>query len=618
MTKPANPGGNVRQLKLGPQSRAFEFVRDALDTESRTLDISFSSEEPVQRWYGMEILGHEPGECDLSLLSDGAPFLMNHDIWDQRGVIESSSLQDGRGVATVRLSRNPKGEELLTDMQDGIRTKVSVGYRVLEMIHVKRDASGTDWFRATKWQPYEISSVSVPADKTVGVGRADDTEQQTTITIQLREGNMDEENDVTLDPQQQQRSAVVIPPTNQPTGQPDLVTAERTRAHEITEMGRQFGMGEQAAAAVRDGISVAQFQGDVLKAVREKRVKPAGTDMNLDLTAGEVRRYSLTNAIRAQITGDWKKAGFEREISVALAQQSGKDVRGFLVNYQVLAGLGQRAANQSVGVAGQGGALVATELWSQEFIELLRPNAVAADLGVRFATGLVGNVDIPKQLSGTSFYWIDEDGAPGQSGATFGVVKMSPKTIAGATQITRRLMMQSTPDIDLLIRDDMLKGLGLGMDKAIYLGTGTGAEPLGIVNQSGVQAVPVTAWDWATIVAFETLVSEANASGNSMAYLSRPSLRGTLKTTPKVAGQAVFLHEGGEVNGYRHETTTQMPTNAMLFGDHSQALVGLWGALDLVVDKSTKADTGGTVLRVFQDADVAVRQPKAFAYGVKA
>lgn len=617
MTKPANPGGNVRQLTLGPQSRAFEFVRESLDTETRTLDISFSSEAPVERWYGMEILGHAPGECDLSLLNDGHPFLMDHDRGDQRGVIESATIENGHGRASVRLSRNPKGEELLTDMQDGIRTKVSVGYRVIEMIHVKRDANGLDWFRATKWQPYEISSVSVPADNTVGVGRADDTEQQTTLTIQLREDTMDEETEVTLDQQQQQRSTTVTQ-TTPPAGQPDLVTAERTRAHEITEMGRQFGMTEQAAAAVRDGVSVTQFTGDVLKAVREKRVKPAGTDLTLDLTAGEVRRYSLTNAIRAQITGDWKKAGFEREISVALAQKSGKDVRGFLVNYQVLAGLGKRAANQSVAGTGLGGELVATELWSQEFIELLRPNAVAASLGVRFATGLVGNVDIPKQLTGSSFYWIDEDGAPGQSGATFGVVKMSPKTIAGATQITRKLMTQSSPDIDMLIRDDLLKGLGLAMDKAIYLGSGTGAEPKGIVNQTGVQAVPVTAWDWATIVAFETLVAEANASGNAMAYLSRPSLRGAFKTTPKVAGQAVFLHEGGEVNGYRHEVTTQMPTNAMLFGDHSQALVGLWGALDLVVDKSTKADTGGTVLRVFQDADVAVRQPKAFAYGVKA
>lgn len=614
--KKIKPGENLRQLKLGPQSRAFDFAREALDTESRTLDISFSSEQPVQRWYGMEILGHEPGECDLSLLSDGAPFLMNHDTLDQRGVIESSSLQDGRGVATVRLSRNPKGEELLTDMQDGIRTKVSVGYRVLEMIHVKRDASGMDWFRATKWQPYEISSVSVPADKTVGVGRADDTEQQTTITIQLREGTMEDENEVTLD--QQHRSTAGTQTTTQSTAQPDPVASERTRAHEITEMGRQFGMSDEAAAAVRDGVSVAQFQGAVLKAVHEKRVKPVSTNMNLDLSESEVRRYSLTNAIRAQITGDWKKAGFEREVSIALAQQSGKDVRGFMVNYQVLAGLGKRAANQSVGVAGQGGELVATELWSQEFIELLRPNAVAASLGVRFATGLVGNVDIPKQLTGGSFYWVDEDAAPGQSGATFGVVKMSPKTIAGATQITRRLMTQSSPDIDMLIRDDLLKGLGLAMDKAIYLGSGSGAEPLGIVNQTGVQAVPVTAWDWATIVAFETLVAEANGSGNSMAYLSRPSLRGTLKTTPKVAGQAVFLHEGGEVNGYRHETTTQMLANAMLFGDHSQAMVGLWGALDLVVDKAAKADSGGTVLRVFQDADVAVRQPKAFAYGIKA
>lgn len=610
----------VKQLTIGPQQRYLHLTRESINEEERTVELSFSSEQPVERWFGMEILGHNPDEVDLSLLNDGAPFLMDHSSRDQRGVIESVTIDQKRGRAVIRLSRSDRGEELLQDMKDEIRKKISVGYSVLEIVHIKRDETGLDWYRATKWQPYEISSVALPADDSVGVGRAAEKIEPKTLNVQLREGTMPKQTDnpETHQPEQRAQLPVQQPSPTQPAPAIDPVEAERTRAAEITSMGQQFGMMDQAMDAIRNDVSVQQFQGDILKAVREKRVKPAGTDMTLDLNSKELRRYSLVNAVRASITQNWKNAGFEREVSVALADKMGKDARGFYVNYQVLAGLGQqsRAANNSTS-ASLGGELVATELWSNEFIELLRPQSVAAALGVRFATGLVGDVDIPKRLSGASFFWIDEDAEPNQSGSTFGVVKMTPKTIAGAVQITRRLMQQSTPDVDLLLRDDLLIGLGLGMDKAIYLGSGAGAEPLGVVNQTGVHAVPVSAWDWPTIVNFETLVSESNANGNAMAYLSRPSVCGTLKTTPKVAGQAIFLHEDGGVNGYPHVTTTQMPANALLFGDHSQILCGMWGALDLKVDEATKAASGGTVLRVFQDADVAVRHPQAFAYGVK-
>ena len=423
-------------------------------------------------------------------------------------------------------------------------------------------------------------------------------------------------NPNTPDTQDQTRDKLQ-PEQNNNQGGP-TADQERERVTEILVIGRQFGMEKQAEDAIKNGVSLARFKDDVLAQVREGGIKPAGTDMSLDLSDKELRRYSLVNAIRAAGSGNWKNAGLEREISVALAEKMGKDARGFYVNYQVLSGLGQRDALQSKGVAANGGNLVATELWSNEFIDLLRPASMAAALGVRFATGLVGDVDIPKMLSGSSFYWVDEDAAPGNSDGTFGIVKMSPKTIAGAVPMTRRLLQQSTPDIDLLMRNDILTGVGLALDRAIYFGTGTNNEPRGIANQTGVNAIPVTAWDWETLVEFETQVAEANASAATMAYLSRPSLRGKLKTTPVVQGQAVFLHNKGEVNDYKHLISTQAPADTMLFGDHSQALCGLWGALDLKVDTAAKAASGGVVLRVFQDADVCVRHPQAFALGKKA
>lgn len=415
-----------------------------------------------------------------------------------------------------------------------------------------------------------------------------------------------------------QQAPVTQPaPTGQQRGPVDDIALERTRCSEIQAIGAQFGLARQAGEAVANGVSLDEFRKTVLAHVRANGNKPAGTDMNLDLSAKERQQYSLLNAIRANISGNWKKAGFEREISVALAEKMGRDARGFMVNYEILGGLGSRG--QDTKTEAKGGALVANELHSDKFIELLRSNSVAAQLGVRFVTGLVGNVDIPKMLSGSSFYWIDEGEDGTESDAQFGIVQMSPKTIAGAVPITRRLMAQSTPDIDVLIRDDMLAGLGLGIDKAIFVGTGTGSEPLGIVNQTGVNAIDLNTLglSHAALVAFETAIEEADALTGQLQYLVRPSTKGTLKTTPINANSERYLWNGNELNGYAAMCAKWLLSNAILAGDFRQAMFGTWGALDLMVDKTSKAASGGTVLRVFQDGDVAVRHAKAFAYGRK-
>ncbi len=612
-----------KTLELGRQHRTITLRAENVNEDDRTIELSFSSEAAVERWWGMEILGHEADEIDLSRLNNAHPFLMDHRLSDQRGVVEKAWIDGKTGRAIVRLSKNERGTELLNDMRDGIRTLVSVGYELTEILHVKRDDNDVDWYRC-KWAPYEISSVSVPADTSVGVGRSsDDTdENKRTFTIQLRGTEVDPKD---KDKTPAEPKAPVIdnrgtsgggdkPPPKLEVG----IDAERERCREINALGRQFGLDRDADSAIQSGVQADEFRKIVLKNVRSGgQDKPAGTDIILGLSDDETKRYSLLSAVRAQISGNWKNAGFEREVSIALADKMGKDARGFFVNYEVLGKLGR--AGQAGNVSGKGAELVANELHSEQFIDLLRPKSVAAKLGVRFATGLVGNVDIPKMLSGSSFYWIDEGGDGTESDSSFGIVQMSPKTIAGAVPITRRLMMQSTPDIDLLLRDDLLKGLALAIDKAIIAGSGTGFEPKGIINQTGVNAVDLNTlgMSWPAMVEFETQIAEANADSDSIAYLARASTRGMLKTTEKSAGTAKYLWDDNEVNGYPSEISQWLAAKAILAGDFSQAMVGFWGALDLVADKSTKAASGGTVLRVFQDADVAVRNAQAFSYGVK-
>lgn len=619
------PSTPTKQLEIGNQVRTLTLKRELVDVENRTVELSFSSETAVERWWGMEILGHAPGECDLSRLSNAGAFLMDHAMNDQRGVVEKAWIDQDKGRAIIRLSNSKRGQELLEEMRDGIRPHISVGYRILEIIHTKRDENDVDWYRATKWQPYEISSVSVPADTAVGLGRQADDKPQT-FNVTLR--GIPDMGDKTQNTEQKpggtetkrqgdntdQRNA---PATTTPAVDPAKAVAnERKRCAEITAMGREFNMGRQADDAIANDISVDKFRKDVLAAVRTGQVATQSTDIQLGLTDQEKKRYSLVNAVRANISGNWKDAGFEREVSVALAEKMGKDSRGFMVNYEVMANMGRAQDTKSVAA---GGALVADEHHSEKFIELLRPRSVAAKLGVRMVTGLVGNVDIPKMLSGSSFYWIDEGADSPESEASFGIVQMSPKTITGSVPITRRLMQQSTPDIDLLIRDDLLDGLALGIDQGIFAGTGTGFQPLGIKNQSGIHAIDLNTLglSHAGLVAFETEIEEADALTGGLQYLTRPRTKGTLKTTPRNANSERYLWEDNQLNGYPAECSKWLDNDAVLAGDFSQSMFGTWGVLDLMVDKSTKAASAGTVLRVFQDGDVALRHPKAFAYGKK-
>lgn len=601
--------------------RSGDVEKDSINVEDRTVTISFSSEYPVERWDWVEVLGHGEGEVDLSRFDDSAPFLSDHNWSDQRGVIQKAWIENGRGYATVKMSRNPLGEQLFIDMQDGICRNISVGYRIVEAEMVRRENNVEHW-RITRWLPLEISNVSVPADPTIGLGRSDTGDS---LPVKIRGCQMpsEETNPETQTPAASQEraddSTPQKPHVRSTSSEPEPVN----HAQRIAEAGEQYGHVDLANEFIRNGETFERFNKALMDKLHEKRNDSASqsTAFDLDLEEKDLRRYSLIQAIRGAASGKWKKAGLERAVSDAIAQRAGKDPEGVYISYEALGyGLqrqmqGQKMQRlQSAGADGLGAELVGTELHSEMFIEVLRTKAVVGGLGARMMSGLVGELDIPKMTGTAAFYWVDEDGAPQDSDISTGIVAMRPKTIAAAVPITRRLMIQSTPDIEALVRDDILTGLGLGVDNALLAGSGIGAEPLGIRNTTGIGAVDITAGaTWAKIVELETDVAEAEASATTSAYLMRPTMRGKLKTTEKAANTAQFIWADNNVNGYKAEVTTQMQPNEILFGDFSQSMVGLWGALDIVPDRSTKAASGGLVMRLFQDADVALRHATAFS-----
>ena len=163
----------LRKIQTGKLERSFTLNRSDIDEENRTVPIAFSSEEPVERWFGNEVLSHDPSHVDLGRMNDGGALLVDHDPTDHVGTIEEAVIDtDHIGRAIVRFGRSARAQEIFNDVLDGIRKHISVGYRITEMTEDRE----TNTFTATRWTPHEVSFVSIPADASVGVMRNDSSD----------------------------------------------------------------------------------------------------------------------------------------------------------------------------------------------------------------------------------------------------------------------------------------------------------------------------------------------------------------------------------------------------------------------------------------------------------
>lgn len=599
----------------------------SVDVESRTVELAFSSEAPVERWWGVEILDHTPRSVRLDRLRRGGPLCVDHDTRDHVGVIEDVRIDADRvGRAVVRFGRGARATEILQDVADGIRRNVSVGYRIHEAV-LERQGDDGDTYRVTDWEPYEISLVAAPADIDVGVGRSQDASDGDPPPGAGREPDPPAE---TAELPAAEPAAFPSEPTRSiqamQTAQPVEQLDDTKRREAIRDIARQFahlGADQLAIDALTRGDSVEAFQRQILERAAQAPKPTADIGMSRD----DVQRFSLARAIRALANpkdlAAQNAARFEFECSQAAASKMGKHARGIIVPYDVF----KRDLN--VGTPTAGGNLVATNLLAGDFISLLRDQMVITSLGARMITGLVGNVAIPRQTGGATAYWTAESTAGTESQPAFDQVEMSPKTVTGFVDISRKLMQQSEIVIDAFVQEDLRTALALEIQRVAISGGGTN-QPTGILATSGIGdvaggtngALP----SWQNIVDLETDVSVANADVGTLAYLTNTKVRGRLKTTSKVSGQNGFVWDDGQspLNGYRCGVTNAVPSNltkgtasgicsAIIFGNFSDLIIGMWGGLDMTVDPYSLSTSGTLRVVVHQDVDVAVRHAESFS-----
>ena len=594
-----------------------------IDNEKRTVEISFSSEEPVMRWGESEILDHAPESVRLERARTNGPLLVDHDWSDQIGTIDEIRIDADRiGRAVVRFGNSARASEIFDDVVANIRKSISVGYRIYEVVK-EEDANGNVTCRVTDWEVLEVSFVSVPADIVVGVGRSDDEQENDYELITFKEvRQMPKENEAANNEGQEikapvvtdeQRKAAVVGIEN------EARKREQVRVDTIRKTaGIYKGNDDLADRAIADGTSVEDFV-DSLSDAELERAKTATPKTDLDLTADETQKFSVSRALMAVATQNWKGAEFERECSDEISARLDAEPQGVFIPHDIQ----QRNDRQRVALTTgpTGAALVGTDHLAGSFIDNLRDESLLMRLGARYLTGLRGNVDIPRKLTNAAFGWVDEDADSTLSDVTFGTLAMSPKTVTGSVAISRRSLLQHNPDIDSLILADMARGMALAVDVAGFAGASGGQNPIGILNTTGVltQAVATAGQPtWEEIVGFETAATAANALSEGSCFVTTAAVRGYLKTARKDAGSGLFLYEMGNTNGYMVDVKTDagFPANQILFGDFSQFICGMWGVLDLMPDTATKVASGGLVIRAFQDMDFAVRHPTAFVKSV--
>ncbi|WP_338847908.1 phage major capsid protein [Massilia sp. W12] len=662
--------------QLGRQTRDVSMQGAAgppqIDDQQRTLELTFSSETAVSRWYGDEILCHDAGCADLARLNDGAPLLFNHDRDCVIGVVEKAWIgEDKRGHAIVRFAKTEKANEVVGMVNDLILRNVSFAYQATDYVLETADpnrSSSDDVYTAMRWEALEISIVTIPADTSIGINRSADPSAPA-VRIQTRQPHINpapaEPTEGTPMPVQQIRVMDQHHDETRsggggsaPMNPEQIRAAERDRIASIRALGDKWKKPELAQLHIEGGSTVQEARAAFLEALEKGAQQGPVAGAKVDLSHKEQRAYSFLKGMRAVANNDFKEAGLEKEVSDDIARQLGRDPstpNGLFLSadmpfaptpehQRAVMHLDKRyrdaiqmRAPYMTNATATGGALVSTSLLAEEFIEVFRNMLVTPLLGVRTLVGLIGNVDIPRQVGASTASWVGEMSAGSESEGTFDKVQLRPKMLTAYSILSRLMMQQSTPSIEMLARIDLLMQMALALDQACISGTGSNNQPLGIVNQPGVLSViggaNGKALDFDDLIKLYTAPRIANAAIGSNAFALNSKCVGYLASLKATTGVSLWDPQGGMVagspdklKGKPYAESNQLRGNLtkgtsvgicseIVYGNWQEAMIAQWGVFELGYNPydTTLFKSGDIVVRAIQTVDFGLRHGQSFA-----
>ncbi len=599
-------GEEEERMQIEQMHRSVEIKEfDALD---RSITVIFSTEQPILRWFGYEILDHGESAVRLERLNKGGAVLLNHDIDKQIGVIETAYIKDRKGIAEIRFSRNALAEEVLQDIKDGIRRFVSVGYQINEMKLEKDEEIKT--YRVIDWEPLEISIVAVPADLGASI---------------IRDKRVN--NVRVFNPYKLLKKEVKTKMEDIRVIANEIREKELERIRTLQKLGEQHGCMEMAKKFIDEGKSVEEFREAILTEVYE--AKRVDNRIKVEIPVEERKNYSFVRLINAMIESKFsgrslkELAPFEIEVSEYIANTANKAPRGVFIPQEMFT----RQTIKKETTGSYGAYLIDTELRGEDLVEALLPKTVVVSLGATQLTGLVGDVAIPREDATVTTYWVADAVSTTGSNPVMGQLTLTPKTVGGYTDISRKMLKQASISVEDFIKRAFTRNIAVAIDTVAINGSGTN-QPTGILNTTGLSIVESGtnggAPTWDLIVALETNVANENADVGALAYLTNSKVRGKLKRTPKVTGYPDFIWEkDNTINGYRAEVSNIVPSNftkgtgtnlsAIIFGNWEDLIIAQWSGIDMLVDPYTGGAAGTVRVILLQDVDIGIRRIKSFA-----
>lgn len=599
-------------------------------TKEKLYRVSLSSETPVKDWPWAppNVLVHEKSAVDLSggLSERGLPLFLNHNAYDIDGMlgrIVNLRLDNKRLVGDLRWSNaNPEAAKIRAMVDEETITDMSIRAEPIKVERTEGSDGRVESVRWLRWRPIEGSVVGIGADQSIGIGRKNKISTPAQHAETQENPKMGDETaaaGVSAERSSGAAQAVVIQ-AGQQQENPGAVQMERDRRRAIENLCRANNFEDKYKDHwIRSGLSFDKVTDDMLLMLEERGKTNPQSASKLGLSRSEVQQFSFLRAIHACAEKDWSKAGFELECSRSVAQKLGRvsEPTKFFVPYEIL----QREVptvkrDLTTASPGTGGYLVATE--NQGFIEILRNRSVAFRMGVRRLTGLQGNVTVPRQSGAATPVWLTtESSTSTESNQTFTQMALTPKTVSAYTEISRLLMLQSSPAAEGIVTDDLAQVVAIAADLSVLSGSGASGQPTGITNTSGVGSVAGTSLGYAGVLEFQTDVATSNVQPARGGYVTTPAVAALLMARARFSNTDTPLWVGniwdGSMAGFPAMSSNQVASATAIFGDWQEVVVGEWGVLEVDVNPYANFQAGIIGVRALYSLDVGVRRSFAFS-----
>jgi len=555
----------------------------------------------------------------------------------------------------MRFSDRAYPQEIRGDVIGKIRRFMSVGAKPqkYKQTKVAQNFNEMSEIRITRWQPREATITSVPADQGALITRSADGITAVMAGVEL-------ETDAPVKEERSMSQPVETPaaPAAAPAAPAPAAVVTRSAGEELANRNKEIGeilklcrsyqVPDKAEDFISRGLSLTDAKLEIFHSQMTPGGRGPAAEVVDGLTKKERRVYSIQRALRAQLNlregRAQKLEGLEGEVSAALERtmpQSSKRMGGILIPYDLRTdeeilqqqeeGLVRRTMDSKTGAKG-------AELVSSvrgQLIELIQQNAILTRLGANILGGLSAPITFPRETGAPTVSFVGEN--PGsdvsETDATTGELDLTPKQMIGAVKMSRTLILETGGQAQDMIDRRLRIGTELALDRAGFHGLSSNGQPTGLYNLAGVLAVAMgsVAPTWIKITDMLGAVGDQNIEGGRLGFATTQLMAARLLSTLMFSvngSQTIWSGrlDGGLIGGYPSIGSTQIRKNlgsgadehGFVYGSWDMCTVGLFGAVEVLVDPYTGALQGLVKIRSFGYGDIIFQHPEAFCVGTAA